>query len=57
MHETTSSGEGRQDEDSRRVVILARDELLGDEVHAVTQRRDESDVGVTVERGKIILGT
>jgi hypothetical protein len=37
------------------VVVLASDELLGDEVHAVTQRCDERDVSVTVKGGKVIL--
>ena len=31
---------------------LCRDELLGDEVHAIAQRRDERDVGESVELGE-----
>jgi hypothetical protein len=34
---------------------LAGDELLGDQVHAVSQRRDESDVGIAVDPAEALL--
>src|SRR3546814_5868652 len=41
--------EARQDEDARIVGILGGDIFLGDEVHAVAQRRDQRDLGGEVE--------
>ena len=35
---------------------LARDELLGDEIHAVAQRGHERDRGVAIERGEALGG-
>ena len=32
---------------------LGGDELLGDEVHAVVERRDEADAGEAVEAGEV----
>src|SRR3546814_4643607 len=44
--------EARQDEDARIVGILGGDIFLGDEVHAVAQRRDQRDLGGAVERSE-----
>ena len=55
VHETSGSGEGRENQDSRTVVVLASHELLGHQVHAVAQRRDQRNVGVAVECGEVVL--
>ena len=41
----------REHEHARRIGAAGH-ELLGDQVHAVAQRRDEADRGVSVERGE-----
>ena len=43
------AGELGEDEDAGVVGGLGGDELLGDEVHAVVERRDEADAGEAVE--------
>ena len=43
------SGEARQHEHARVLRVLRCDIFLGDEVHAVAQRRDEADAGEPVE--------
>jgi hypothetical protein len=52
---TTKNVLWRWHQNAGAVVVLASDELLGDEVHAVAQRCDECDVSVTVKGGKVIL--
>ena len=46
------AGELRQDQHAGRLGVLRGDELLGDEVHAVAQRRHQRDVGRPVDAGK-----
>ena len=41
LHDSAGAGEGGEDEDAGVVVVLARHELLGHEVHPVPQRSDQ----------------
>ena len=50
------AGELGEDEDAGVVGGLGGDELLGDEVHAVVERRDEADAGEAVEAAKGAAG-
>jgi hypothetical protein len=49
------TGELRQHEHARSLGILRGDELLGDQVHAVAQRRHERDVGEPIELRQHVL--
>ncbi len=45
----SGAGKEREDEDAGSLGLLSGHELLGDEIHAVAQRGDQADVGLTVE--------
>ena len=53
MHRLCRACEAGDDQDAG-VVHLGRDELLGDQVHAVSKRRDECDLRIPIHRGKSI---
>ena len=55
MHGLCGAAKAGEDQDPG-VGGLRRYELLGDQVHAVPERGDETGVGLPVEVGQVLLG-
>ena len=56
LHESTCSCEGAENENSWIMFRLASNKLLGNKIHPVSERSDETNTGISVECCQLVLG-